>query len=381
MMDLHVHAGKGRKLDCMEAARQAINAGLEAILFKDHNKSTTKTAAYVNRKLGKKIAYGSYVLNQGFNLDDVAKAIEEGTKIIYMPTINAKNQRQYSGQKGGLSIFYNGKIKLSVIKILELAKENDTAISTGHLSLEETIALVEKAKEIGTKIIITHPELALTYIPLNIQKQLVGNGVYFERTFYSLRNPEFPKLPQESYMNDPYKISKSRLKEMVKNIKEVGVNSTILSSDLGQPWNLEPAKGFAYFLGLMKPYFNESEIQQMTKFNPAFALGLDGITKEFIVDYTHRFVRAEEKRQQTKYRTPVIGFADADDKLFRDLKEGKMGYFPKPHKLPTEILPEAETVISIFLPFNLLNIPLILFDISSNCILGTKMPCLFRASS
>jgi epoxyqueuosine reductase len=49
----------------------------------------------------------------------------------------------------------------------------------------------------------------------------------------------------------------------------------------------------------------------------------------------------------TQYRKPLVGFASAQDPLFTQMKE-----IIGPHHLhPTELLPDAQTVISFFLPF------------------------------
>lgn len=49
----------------------------------------------------------------------------------------------------------------------------------------------------------------------------------------------------------------------------------------------------------------------------------------------------------TQYRKPLVGFASAHDPLFDQMKE-----IIGPHHLhPTELLPDAQTVIAFFLPF------------------------------
>lgn len=47
------------------------------------------------------------------------------------------------------------------------------------------------------------------------------------------------------------------------------------------------------------------------------------------------------------FRTPLVGFSAAADPLFKELKE----IVGPHHLLPVEILPEAQTVISFFVPF------------------------------
>jgi epoxyqueuosine reductase QueG len=55
----------------------------------------------------------------------------------------------------------------------------------------------------------------------------------------------------------------------------------------------------------------------------------------------------EEANTVTKYREPLVGFASAHDSLFTQIKE----IIGKHHAHPKELLPEAKTVISFFIPF------------------------------
>jgi epoxyqueuosine reductase len=61
------------------------------------------------------------------------------------------------------------------------------------------------------------------------------------------------------------------------------------------------------------------------------------------------FVRQEvaQAETETRYRQPLIGFADAADPRFRELRD-----IAEPtHLLPKDLLPRARSVISFFLPF------------------------------
>jgi hypothetical protein len=63
--------------------------------------------------------------------------------------------------------------------------------------------------------------------------------------------------------------------ETVKAIRAVGVESCILSSDLGQAANpLHPAGLLAFFEDLKKQGLTQAEIDRMSKVNPAVLLGL-----------------------------------------------------------------------------------------------------------
>ncbi len=59
------------------------------------------------------------------------------------------------------------------------------------------------------------------------------------------------------------------------------------------------------------------------------------------------YTQVEQAKTTTRFRKPVVGFASATDPLFDKIKE-----LIGPHHLhPTEVLPEAKTVIAYFLPF------------------------------
>lgn len=58
--------------------------------------------------------------------------------------------------------------------------------------------------------------------------------------------------------------------------------------------------------------------------------------------------QTENVNTLTQYRKPLVGFASAQDPLFDEMKK-----IIGPHHLhPTELLADAQTVISFFLPFN-----------------------------
>lgn len=55
----------------------------------------------------------------------------------------------------------------------------------------------------------------------------------------------------------------------------------------------------------------------------------------------------EQHRTQTHWRTPLVGFASAEDTLFKELQKAVSPI----HALPAELLPGAQTVVAYFLPF------------------------------
>ncbi|RKY01031.1 MAG: hypothetical protein DRP55_04895, partial [Spirochaetes bacterium] len=154
----------------------------------------------------------------------------------------------------------NGSLKKEVIKIIEMVKEADVILGTGHISPFETEVLAIEANKMDfKKMVVTHPELYITWMDKKIQKKIKDYGVYFERTFYP--------ITKIGGSLDPLVI--------IKNIKEVGVKNTILSTDLGQIDNPDPIEGFKEFIEiLLNNGITIDEIEIMIKENPKRLLNI-----------------------------------------------------------------------------------------------------------
>lgn len=69
---------------------------------------------------------------------------------------------------------------------------------------------------------------------------------------------------------------------------------------------------------------------------------IETIIKEFIENYI------KTKKVQAKWKEPLIAYADAGDEMFYRLKEA----VSSSHAMPTDLLPEAKTVVAYFIPFD-----------------------------
>ena len=324
-IDLHVHGGPDsipRKQLQSEIAEEALSNHMRGVVFKSHVRSTADDCTAINNRLGKTVAYSSLVLNDfiGFNVAKVERELKKGIRIVYMPTSSAKT----------LKIFdKNGEIRGDVTEILKLVAERNVTLATGHLSEREIFLLVPLAKKLGVrKIIVTHPDLDVCKLSADAQSKLKEYGVYFERTCYCALQ------------------SDRNFRDIVDNIRKTGVEANIISSDLGQSQNPKPVDGFSEFLQkLLAAGFNEYELGVMTKLNP---LKLLNLMDEFVSRFIRDYVANEQIKQKTRYREPVVGFARASNPEFLKLK----GIVRPSHKLPSDLLSNAETVIVIFLPFS-----------------------------
>jgi len=263
IIDLHIHTQpdvQPRLLDDLQAAEEAKKAGMRAILIKSHVVPTAGRAAIAEKAVSGIRVFGGLALNSavgGINPDAVEVAIGMGARVIWMPTRSARNMFRRTRLEDGITIFDEGNMLLPVVgRILEGIRQANIVLATGHLSVSESIALVQMAKAMGLrKIVVTHPESELVRMPLEVQQELSGPGVYFERCF----------VDTTQSMN-----CATSIEEIGERIRRVGFESTLLSTDLGQPINPSPVEGMgAYLAALQAAGFSEKEITRMASEIPA----------------------------------------------------------------------------------------------------------------
>jgi hypothetical protein len=264
-IDLHFHAGpdvRERKLTYLEAALQARDAGMKAILIKSHSTITADIASLIQPLVKDVLVFGGIALNYplgGLNPAAVEAALKLGARQIWMPTLHAANQYRYEKKRGGISILNRkGSLTKEGMEILEILRKHDVILSTGHLSQDESILLVEEAEKRGIKkILVTHPDHFLIQMPVKIQKELARRAIFFDRCFPT---PTTSPLTMEG---------------MAERIREVGVASSVLTSDFGQPQNPFPVEGLKnYIRQFIQLGFSDQEIDQMVRINPSRLLNL-----------------------------------------------------------------------------------------------------------
>ena len=267
-IDMHLHSAPDiiqRKYSDIELAEHGRNAGLAGMVIKNHHVETASRAAIVNQVVDGFRLYGGVALNfsvGGLNPHAAEICLRLGGRVVWMPTVDAANHYQRLGQQGGISIFSDGrKLKPEVFDILDLIKSHNAILATGHLRLDETMALVEAATKSNLKkIVVTHPEFWLTAVPIDAQHALSQKGVFFERCYYAATLKTDKATPFETTMGW---------------IKRIGHKNTILASDLGQYDNPSPVEGLSIMLTALLQYgFNVEQIEVMIKRNPSDLLSL-----------------------------------------------------------------------------------------------------------
>ena len=271
-IDMHVHHGPDarieRRLDALQIALQAKEAGMRAVVLKNHDYPTAPLAYMANQIVQDTTIVGSICLNfevGGLNAHAVAASAKLGAKVVWMPTFDSANDMREKGlTEEGITIFDGeGKLLPVVEEILDIIKNYQMVLATGHLSVSEAFALVDKArrKEIS-KIVVTHPLLETlgACLSLEEQRRMVEKGAFIEHCFAIT-------MPLEERL-DPVKITEA--------VREVGAEHCIMSTDFGQDFNPAPAEGMRMMIATMlKCGLTEKEIELMVKVNPAKLLDLD----------------------------------------------------------------------------------------------------------
>lgn len=266
-IDMHIHTapdGPPRSVTDIGAARMAAEAGMRAIMLKNHLTPTYGRAAVAWEAVPGVAVFGGLALNAqvgGINPDAVSAACAMGAKCVWMPTSSSPAHiRHFKSAASPVCVFdENGRPVRGLTDILDCIAGAGIILATGHLSAEESVALVKLAREAGVKkIVITHPEFEAVAMPVEVQKTLAQQGVFFERCFYATNSPQ--KLP---------------VSVVADQIRAVGQESTILSSDFGQACNPPPVEGLNRFLQeLARCGIAEDALRAMVTDHPASLLGL-----------------------------------------------------------------------------------------------------------
>ncbi len=275
--DLHVHSSPSafpRKQTDWELAAEARKAGMGGFLLKAHEGVTHDRATLIREKMPDMNVYGGLVCNLytgGLSSFAVDMALRMGAKVIWMPTISAKQHAKYFAEHTKDRFFnskkalddsastltvlnQDGSVKDEVKQILHGIASYDATMATGHLAPDEVDVLVEEALSIGVKrILIQHADLGIAQVPMDLQKKFARQGCIIEKCYLACG---------EDFKN-------STIQQMADSIRELGADSCVLVTDYGQPHNITPVQGLQEFVvRLLECGIREEEIKKMIVRNP-----------------------------------------------------------------------------------------------------------------
>lgn len=286
-IDLHIHTGPSvanRRVDVYEMLQLAKKYGYRAFLAKDHYVPSIMGTAMIEKHFSEGCSViGSVCLNNsvgGINIAAADAACCMGAKVVYMPTVSARNHIAHyeaKGKKfaggGNMSaaeepIYYldeRGELKGEVISLLRFMAEHhpNVVIGTGHGSVAEIDKLVAEIARIGVnKVIVNHPFYHIGATVSDMERW-AQRGAFIE-----LNAVVFNEVAPASFH-----LPISLAEEI---IHKVGAKQAILDSDMGQSINAEPTAGLELFANLLMDmcHIPREDIDVMLKKNPAMLMGL-----------------------------------------------------------------------------------------------------------
>jgi hypothetical protein len=274
--DLQVHVGPdviARRIDDIDCAKEFLARSMKGFVLKSHYIQTGERAQVVTKAVPGSRIYGALTLNHsvgGLNPVAVELAGRSGCKIVWMPTVDAENETAGRLDGGSAKLPFWAKIQrelaaegispppLTVIdragsvsdaarSCMERIARHHMILATGHLGRREIFALVKTAQTMGLKkVVVTHAEFPSQNLTGDEQKELAGMGAVIEHCFTTTYT------------------AKASWESTFANIRKTGVNSTLISTDLGQTINPPVAEGFGMFAQkLLDAGFSAEDVRTM----------------------------------------------------------------------------------------------------------------------
>jgi hypothetical protein len=281
--DLHIHVAPDvmeRRIDDLGLARRFRDSGLAGFVLKSHYAPTAERAAVVRAAVPEVDALGAVALNAavgGLNPVAVEIAAREGARVVWLPTVDSRNQRESraAAPPGAAAPMWariqdelrdqgiitppvdvissagSGAVTGEMRELLRLVARHDLVLATGHLSRDEIFAVVDAAAGEGVRrIIVTHPEFTSQRIKPDDQRELAERGAYLERCFTTAYT------------------GKCSWDEMFDGVRAAGAARSFFSSDLGQPFNPPVEDGLALMADrFLDAGFTEDEVHTMAVSN------------------------------------------------------------------------------------------------------------------
>jgi hypothetical protein len=284
MIDFHVHTAPDtaeRTVTATEAARTARDKGLRAIVLKGTAFETVTRAAAASAAVEGIQIFGGVVFNWssgGVNPAAVEAMVnmrgagaERVGRVVWMPSNDSRNHfERFKIQRPPVDVFSGGKLVPAMHEVLALCVKHDLVLQTCHLSPRESIALIKEAKAAKVqKIVCTHAD----YDPINMsvddQKEAARLGAFIEHAYIGVYLG--PNSPAERFR--PWR--GATVEQILSAIRAVGVESSILASDMGAAPIGIPADGFvAFVMRLRELGMTDAELDRAGRKNPAALLGL-----------------------------------------------------------------------------------------------------------
>lgn len=278
-IDLHCHFGPEplvekitrvpHSVDPLQAAMEAHELGMRALVLKSHEFSSTAAAYAAHLAVPAVGVFGGVCCDHpvgGLNPHAVEATLANDGKIVWLPTLSARTDapvrtQQAFGVDDGIAVADDdGEVLPDVVKIMDLVRAHDAVLATGHTTRDEHFAVARRFGHQG-RLVITHAMQQTTGPRLTPDDcvELAERGAWIELTAHSCLG------------------SPSTFADVVDVVRRVGPERILLSTDYGFSTKVpNPAAGFlSYVDRLWNHGVTEADLRTMVCTNPARLLGLE----------------------------------------------------------------------------------------------------------
>ncbi|MBT6580986.1 MAG: hypothetical protein HOO17_04055 [Bacteroidetes Order II. Incertae sedis bacterium] len=318
-IDIHVHAGphifsSPRRVDPVEAAQEARDAGMRAIVYMDVFEMSNGTSWIVNRVVKDFETFGGLIMNTvygGMNPRAVKTALYYGTGAKYI-SFGAHSTYFQAAREGHLvdgkfvplSELYPDFKTQELDRCIRVPLEGDpdpmldevlrliadhphVYLNTEHISVPEALRLIELSEQYGIQKVLVASSVT-KIATMDELKWMASKGAFLEYTLAAYTHttpiPKTHYYVEREYMSIDEGMDTAPdggVKKVSEQIRELGAEHCILGSDFGVYTLPTPVEGFRNFIACMLDLgISADDVRTMIKTNPERLLGLDPLPEE-----------------------------------------------------------------------------------------------------
>lgn len=285
-IDLHVHIGPEviPRAFTAETLARSQRGRLAGAVAKNHCYPTVFATAAVPRT--DFLLVPGLVLNNfvgGLNPDAVyaTALLAGGPFVVWLPTTHARQFLESSTYEiapewvadksitlrrsstvSPVEVTQNGKLTAAARRTIRAVATAGAVLATGHIAWQEAELVAAYARRAGVRsVIVTHPIYQHIGMPLAAQQRLAAAGCFMEQC-YSM-----------------YKLDGIPIQNIAAEIRAVGAEQVVLSSDVGQAFSVPPDEALTEFAKLLLAEgITLAELRTMLVANPRRILGISSKT-------------------------------------------------------------------------------------------------------
>lgn len=285
VIDMHCHGYpeisfklQNARDDDDDMIRQCIDMGMRGIVLKSNVFSGIRECYYMQKLFPDFLIVPSLTMNTvcgGLDPLAVEMAMQMGVKVVHMPTWSSwndirtnnfsprirpfcKHADRLTEASGLRALNDDGTLKTEVKQIVDVIKENDGVLFTGHFHKDESKKLIEYAHEIGFKKLVWCHPMVMDVTPEEME-WAISMGAYIEFIYITM-------LPA-------YQLEKPA--DIAALINRLGAEHVVLSSDHYDEYSPSTAEMNRLWIATLQNYgITDDQIRTMMIETPAKLLNL-----------------------------------------------------------------------------------------------------------